>query len=80
MPIKFVFTRKTYGISKDQATAVAHRLKNLLDLDDKTWSCQLQVIAYAAIESLTDMEDGSSQLDVAKMPRADLDILFAGRA
>jgi hypothetical protein len=32
----FVFTRKTYVVSQDQSAVVAHRLKNLLDLDDET--------------------------------------------
>ena len=79
MPEKLVFTRKTYGVSEDQATAVAHRLKNLLDLDNETWERQLHVNADTAKVALTDVEDGSGQLDVAKMPRADLDVFLARR-
>jgi hypothetical protein len=56
---------------------VAHRLKNLLDLDNETWERQLHVNADTAKVALTDVEDGSGQLDVAKVPRADLDVLLA---
>src|SRR5690242_20358123 len=36
--------------------------------------------ACSAETSHTDMEDGSGQLDVAKMPRANLDVLLASCA
>jgi hypothetical protein len=61
---------------------MADGLKDLLDLDHKTWSRQLRVKArhFPWDFARTDMEDGGGQLDVAKVTGASLDILLAGAA
>jgi hypothetical protein len=59
---------------------MADGLKDLLDLDHKTWSRQLRVKAFSMGFARTDMEDGSGQLDVAKVTGTSLDILLAGAA
>jgi hypothetical protein len=74
-----VFARKTYVVSQNQPTVVAHRLKNFLDFHDETWHCQFGLLQSPG-KTRTDVEDRRGKFDVAKVTRADLDVLLAGCA